>query len=114
MTISRKLYGAALTMLVVSVAAGYLTSHIIGQVRDLAGHGLTNASKVMDSVGALNTRMALVRFAQRGVLLYTLARDASEAGSQKKRLDDTFREISRECGRIAPLGEYRRFPPFAR
>jgi hypothetical protein len=70
MTIGKKLIGGFLTMLAVSAVSGYLTSRIIGQVRDLAGHGLTNSTKIMDSVGALNTRMALVRFAQRGVLLY--------------------------------------------
>jgi len=93
MTIGRKLIGGALTMLAVSAVSGYLTSRIIVQVRDLAGNGLTNASKTMDSVGALNTHMALVRFAQRGVLLYTMAGDAEEASAQKKRLNDTFREI---------------------
>ena len=93
MTIGKKLIGGTLTMLAVSAVSGYITSRIVGEVRDLAGRGLTNASKVMDSVGALNTRMALVRFAQRGVLLYTLAGDTEEAAAQEKRLDATFREI---------------------
>jgi methyl-accepting chemotaxis protein/methyl-accepting chemotaxis protein-1 (serine sensor receptor) len=103
MTIGKKLIGGFLTMLAVSAVSGYLTGRIIGQVRDLAGHGLTNASKIMDSVGALNTRMALVRFAQRGVLLYTLAGDAEEASGQRKRLDDTFREIHANVAELRPL-----------
>ena len=103
MTIGSKLIGGSLTMLAVSAVSGYLTSRIIGQVSDLAGHGLTNASKIMDSVGALNTRMALVRFAQRGVLLYTLAGDSEEASSQRKRLDDTFREIHANVAELRPL-----------
>jgi methyl-accepting chemotaxis protein len=103
MTIAKKLIGGTMAMLLVSVVSGYLTSRIVGQVRDLAGHGLTNASKVMDSVGALNTRMALVRFAQRGVLLYTLAGDAQEASAQKQRLSDTFREIHANVAELRPL-----------
>jgi hypothetical protein len=103
MTIAKKLTGGMLTILAVSAASGYLTSRIVGQVRDLAGHGLTNASKIMDSVGALNTRMALVRFAQRGVLLYTLAGDAGEAAAQRKRLSDTFREIHANVAELRPL-----------
>src|SRR3984957_8904233 len=103
MTITRKLIGGTLTMLAVSVVSGYLTSRIVGQVRDLAGHGLTNASKVMDSVGSLNTRMALVRFAQRGVLLYTAVGDAQEASAQKQRLLDTFRDIHTNIAEVRPL-----------
>ena len=103
MTITRKLIGGTLTMLAVSVVSGYLTSRIVGQVRDLAGHGLTNATKVMDSVGSLNTRMALVRFAQRGVLLYTAVGDAQEAAAQKQRLADTFRDIHANIAQVRPL-----------
>lgn len=103
MTISRRLLGGTLTMLAVSAVSGYLTSGIVTQVRDLAGHGLTDASKTMDSVGALNTRMALVRFAQRGVLLYTMAGDKEEAAAQTKRLDDTFREIHGNLAELRPL-----------
>ena len=103
LTIAKKLIGGFLTMLAVSAVSGYLTGRIIGQVRDLAGHGLTNSTKIMDSVGALNTRMALVRFAQRGVLLYTLAGDTPEASGQRKRLDDTFREIHANIAELGPL-----------
>ena len=103
MTIGKKLIGGTLTMLAVSAVSGYITSRIVGEVRDLAGHGLTNASKVMDSVGTLNTRMALVRFAQRGVLLYTMAGDADEAAAQEKRLDTTFREIHANITELRPL-----------
>jgi methyl-accepting chemotaxis protein len=103
MTIGKKLIGGTLTMLAVSAVSGYITSRIVAEVRDLAGHGLTNASKVMDSVGKLNTRMALVRFAQRGVLLYTLAGDSEEAAAQEKRLDATFREIHANIAELRPL-----------
>jgi hypothetical protein len=103
MTIGRKLVGGALTIVAVSAVSGYFTNRIIAQVRDLAGHGLTDASRTMDSVGALNTRMALVRFAQRGVLLYTMAGDGAEASAQKTRLNDTFGEIHATVAALRPL-----------
>jgi methyl-accepting chemotaxis protein/methyl-accepting chemotaxis protein-1 (serine sensor receptor) len=103
MTIGKKLWGGTLTIVAVSAASGYFTSRIIGQVRDLAGSGLTNATKTMDSVGNLNTRLAMVRFAQRGVLLYTLAVDAGEAAAQQKRLSDTFTEIRANLVELRPL-----------
>ena len=103
MTIGKKLLGGTLTIVAVSAVSGYFTSRIIGQVRDLAASGLTRATKTMDSVGTLNTRLAMVRFAQRGVLLYTLAADAGEVATQQKRLDGTFIEIRANLAELRPL-----------
>jgi len=103
MTIGRKLLGGTFTILAVSALSGYFTSNIVSQVRDLAGSGLTNATKTLDSLGALNTSLAMVRFAQRGVLLYAMAGDATESAAQVKRLGDTFADIRTNIVRLRAL-----------
>jgi methyl-accepting chemotaxis protein len=75
----------------------------VERVRDLAGAGLDNAIKTLDSVGALNTSLAMVRFAQRGVLLYSIAGDATESAAQVKRMGDTFSEIRANAVRLRTL-----------
>jgi methyl-accepting chemotaxis protein/methyl-accepting chemotaxis protein-1 (serine sensor receptor) len=74
----------------VSVTAGIAALRILGAVRGVAEQSMSRTARVLDLAGVLNSSLANARFCQRGVLIFTMAKDPNEVTAQKQKLATFF------------------------
>jgi len=97
--------GGIATVSVASLVCGFFAVSTVVKIRGVADYGMNHAAKTLDLAGALNTGLANARFAQRGVILYSIAKDSQEAAAQTQRLRDTFQGIHKIVGDLQSTAE---------
>jgi methyl-accepting chemotaxis protein/methyl-accepting chemotaxis protein-1 (serine sensor receptor) len=103
MTIITKVGAGIGAILAVSLAANIAALDTLGTVRGLAEQSMTRSAKVLELTGAMTTNLAMVRFAQRGILLYTMAKEPEEAAAQRQRLGASMSAIRQNLEGLKPL-----------
>jgi hypothetical protein len=103
MTSLGKLAAAISGMMVVSLTADLVAIRTIATVRTAAVQNMTKSARMLELAGAMSTGLAMTRFAQRGILLYTMAREPTEASAQKLRMRASLNSIRHSLEATRPL-----------
>jgi hypothetical protein len=93
MTIVTKVGTGIAAIFAVSMVADFAAILTLGSIRKAADQSITRSSKVLELTGAMTTNLAMTRFAQRGILLYTLAKEREEAAAQSPRLKTSLEAL---------------------
>jgi methyl-accepting chemotaxis protein/methyl-accepting chemotaxis protein-1 (serine sensor receptor) len=103
LTVGQSIIGCFAVILALSLIASYSAVSTVRAVQEVADQSLTRSARALDIVGALNTSLANVRFCQRGVILYSIAKDDSEAETQRKKLGQEIASVRTAMAQLRPL-----------
>jgi methyl-accepting chemotaxis protein len=103
LTVGKRILASFASMLGLSLIASYYAIVTVRDVKGVADHVLTRSAKALDIVGALNTGLANARFAQRGVILYSMAKDPKEVSGQIQKLQTELEGAQASVNRLRPL-----------
>jgi hypothetical protein len=102
-TVGQKITGCFASMLALGLIAGYSAVSTVRTVKAVADQGLTRSAKALDIVGAMNTGLANARFAQRGVILYSIGKDSKEGAAQAEKLQKELAGVQEAVAQLRPL-----------
>lgn len=85
LTIPRKLMGCFGAMLLLTLVLAYSSISTTTNIQTVSDRATQQSARALELVGEINTGLANARFAQRGVILYSMAQDAPEAETQRVR-----------------------------
>src|SRR5262252_2559430 len=85
LTIPRKLMGCFSAILLLTLVMAYNSKNTATNIQAVSDRAMQQSARALELVGQINTHLATARFAQRGVILYSMAQDAPEAELQRLR-----------------------------
>jgi methyl-accepting chemotaxis protein len=103
LTIPRRLMGCFGAMLLLTMALAYSSFRTASNVQAVSDRAIQQTARALEVVGEINTHLANLRFAQRGVVLYSLAQDAREAEGQHARFEKEVATITASLAEMRPL-----------
>lgn len=87
-------------MLVLARLLGYGWRSSVVSMRQEAEQGLAPSAQALELVGGLNTSLANMRFAQRGVVLFSMAKEEKDVTAQTKRLETEAANVRQLCTKL--------------
>jgi methyl-accepting chemotaxis protein/methyl-accepting chemotaxis protein-1 (serine sensor receptor) len=103
MTIGKKLTGSFVVMLLVTLVLGVYSLTTITKLSDNLDTAINKTTKKIELVGTLTTARSDMLAAQRGIIMYTFAKDAGGAERAKQLLQASGERWSAALAEIRPL-----------
>ena len=103
LTIPRRLMGCFGSILLLTMALAYSSFRTAFNVQLVSDRAIQQTARALEVVGEINTHLANLRFAQRGVILYSMAQDAVEAEGQRARFDKEVATVRASLIEMRPL-----------
>jgi len=102
-TIGKKLLACFTTMLGLSIVLSYSAMHGIGTVRDLLRSAIGRDAKSLDIISQIKNSSTKMRFAQRGVVLYSMSGDLERAEKNRKDFQAIRKQVVDNIQNLRPL-----------
>jgi methyl-accepting chemotaxis protein len=103
MTIGRKLTIGFAGMALLTLVLSYFSLSAIGSLGGSLDMAISQNAKKLDLVGGIETDLAKLRIAQRGVIMYTYAHDTAHVETNKKLFEATKSDMTEKLESIRPL-----------
>ena len=103
MTIGKKLTASFAAMALLMLILSYCSLSAIVKVGGLLDAVVNQQSKKLETVGAITTDLAKLRTAQRGVILYTSAKDRARVETNKRLFETVKADLQEKLAALRPL-----------
>src|SRR5579862_605810 len=103
MTIGRKLNLSFGAMLAMTAALGGISLLSLERMNETLDNTANKVARRMDLAGGMQSSVALMRAGQRGVVLYSVAKDQSKARESDEMFRSAARRLEEQLNEFAPL-----------